>query len=188
MCAMFLHTSPLFLHTHFNILFVMAYKKNPKKKDALSIKRAVESLCFQIDWGLKLLGAEKGDLFHQLAKVEVDFISELNLTQDILAIKSLVDGVKQNLQIEPTPESGDFTHSIVALALGIASISHLNNISLPESWRDQIEKKLLTIYYPEKLRNKIVDWAKANGYSTSNYLGRPIVKFNQLYLIIERTR
>ena len=99
MCAMFLHTSPLFLHTHFNILFVMAYKKNPKKKDALSIKRAVESLCFQIDWGLKLLGAEKGDLFHQLAKVEVDFISELNLTQDILAIKSLVDGVKQNLQI-----------------------------------------------------------------------------------------
>lgn len=70
MCATFLHTSPLFLHTHFNILFVMAYKKNPKKKDALSIKRAVESLRFQIDWGLKLLGAEKGDLFHQLAKVE----------------------------------------------------------------------------------------------------------------------
>ena len=46
MCATFLHTSPLFLHTHFNILFVMAYKKNPKKKDALSIKRAVESLRF----------------------------------------------------------------------------------------------------------------------------------------------
>ena len=68
----------------------MAYKKNPKKKDALNIKRAVESLRFQIDWGLKLLGAEKGDLFHQLAKVEVDFISELNLTQDILAIKSLI--------------------------------------------------------------------------------------------------
>ena len=147
MCATFLHTSPLFLHTHFNILFVMAYKKNPKKKDALSIKRAVESLCFQIDWGLKLLGAEKGDLFHQLAKVEVDFISELNLTQDIL-----------------------------------------NNISLPESWREQIEKKLLTIYYPEKQRNKVVDWAKANGYSTSSYLGRPIVKFKQLYLIIERTK
>ena len=110
----------------------MAYKKNPKKKDALSIKRAVESLCFQIDWGLKLLGAEKGDLFHQLAKVEVDFI--------------------------------------------------------PESWREQIEKKLLTIYYPEKQRNKVVDWAKANGYSTSSYLGRPIVKFKQLYLIIERTK
>ena len=54
--------------------------------------------------------------------------------------------------------------------------------------RDQIEKKLLTIYYPEKLRNKVVDWAKANGYSTSSYLGRPIVKFKQLYLIIERTK
>ena len=78
MCATFLHTSPLFLHTHFNILFVMAYKKNPKKKDALNIKRAVESLRFQIDWGLKLLGAKKGDLFHQLAKVEVDLICRRN--------------------------------------------------------------------------------------------------------------
>lgn len=181
------------LHHYFCTLILTFYsswhtKKIQRKKNALSIKRAVESLCFQIDWGLKLLGAEKGDLFHQLAKVEVDFISELNLTQDILAIKSLVDGVKQNLQIEPTPESGDFTHSVVALALGIASISHLNNISLPESWREQIEKKLLTIYYPEKQRNKVVDWAKANGYSTSSYLGRPIVKFKQLYLIIERTK
>lgn len=135
------------LHHYFCTLILTFYSswhtKKSKEKDALSIKRAVESLCFQIDWGLKLLGAEKGDLFHQLAKVEVDFISELNLTQDILAIKSLVDGVKQNLQIEPTPESGDFTHSVVALALGIASISHLNNISLPESWREQIEKNYL---------------------------------------------
>ena len=188
MCATFLHTSPLFLQTHLNIQFVMVYKKNPKKKDAFSIKRAVESLRFQTDWGLNLLGTKKGDLFHQLAEVEINLIAELNLTQDILAIKSLVDGVKQNFHIEPTPESGDFTHSVVALALGIASISHLNDISSPESWREQIEKKLLTIYYPEKLRNKVVDWAKANGYSTSSYLGRPIVKFKQLYLIIERTK
>ena len=74
------------LHHYFCTLILTFYSswhtKKSKKKDALSIKRAVESLRFQIDWGLKLLGAEKGDLFHQLAKVEVDFISELNLTQD----------------------------------------------------------------------------------------------------------
>ena len=68
MCATFLHTSPLFLHTHFNILFVMAYKKNPKKKDALSIKRAVESLRFQIDWGLKLLGAKERGSISSISK------------------------------------------------------------------------------------------------------------------------
>ena len=50
-----------------------------------------------------------------------------------------------------------------------------------------IEHKLLTIYYAEEYRNQIIDWAKSNGYNTSTYRGRPIIKFSKLYIIIERT-
>lgn len=67
MCATFLHTSPLFC-TLILTFYSSWHTKKSKEKDALNIKRAVESLRFQIDWGLKLLGAKKGDLFHQLAK------------------------------------------------------------------------------------------------------------------------
>ena len=166
----------------------MTKKKNQKKAEAHAKKSAVETLRFQAHWGLKQLGNEDGNLFHKLVDTEVDFIAELELAQDMLAIKSLVDGVKQSLKATPTPEKGDFMKSPTAVALGIASVEDINNIGIPLTWSEMIAQKILTIYYPEEYRNKIVDWAKTNGYNTSTYLGRPIVKFSKLYIIIDRTR
>ena len=163
----------------------MAKKKNRKKADVQAKKSAVETLRFQAHWGLKQLGHDD-DMFHQLVDAEVNFIAELDLAQDILAIKSLIDGVKQSFGATPTPEKGEFVKSPTALALGIAYIEDINNIGLPLTWSEMIEQKLLTIYYPEEYRNHIIDWAKANNYNTSTYLGRPIVKFCKLYLVIER--
>lgn len=166
----------------------MAKKKNQKKAESHAKKSAVETLRFQTHWGLKQLGQQDGNLFHELVDAEVNFVSEFDLAQDLLAIKSLVDGVKQSFEVVPTPEKGDFTKSPTAVALGIAHINEINNIGIPLSWSEMVEKKMLTIYYPEEYRNQIIDWAKANGYNTSTYLGRPIVKFSKLYIIIERTR
>ena len=165
----------------------MAKKKNRKKADVQAKKSAVETLRFQAHWGLKQLGHDD-DMFHQLVDAEVNFIAELDLAQDILAIKSLIDGVKQSFGATPTPEKGEFVKSPTALALGIAYIEDINNIGLPLTWSEMIEQKLLTVYYSEECRNQIIDWAKANGYNTSTYLGRPIVKFSKLYIIIDRTR
>ncbi|MBQ0022208.1 MAG: hypothetical protein KBT29_03100 [Prevotellaceae bacterium] len=166
----------------------MSKKKNQKKAEAQAKKSAVETLCFQSHWGLKQLGQEEGNIFHQLVDAEVDFIAELDLAQDLLAIKSLVDGVKQSFAVTPTPEKGDFVKSPTAVALGISLVEDINNIGIPLTWSEMIEQKLLTIYYPEEYRNQIIDWAKSNGYNTSTYLGGPIVKFRKLYIIIDRTR
>lgn len=164
----------------------MAKKKNLKKIEAQARKSIIETLRFQSHWGLKKLEQEDGNMFHQLVDAEVDFIAELELARDLLAIKSLVDGVKQHFSVVPAPEKGDFVKSPTAVALGIAYVNDINNIGIPLTWSEMIDKKLLTIYYSEKYRNKIIDWAKSNGYNTSTYLGRPIVKFSKLYLIIER--
>ena len=171
------------------IIFIqsMAKKKNQKKAEAHAKKRAVETLRFQAHWGLKQLGHED-DMFNQLIDAEVDFIAELELAQELLAIKSLVDGVKQSFVVTPTPEKGDFVKSPTAVALEIAQVEDINKIGLPLTWSEMIEQKILTIYYPEEYRNQIVDWAKTNGYNISTYLGRPIVKFSKLYIIIDRTR
>ena len=165
----------------------MTKKKNQKKAEAHAKKSAVETLRFQAHWGLKHLGHED-DMFNQLIDAEVDFIAELELAQELLAIKSLVDGVKQSFVVIPTPEKGDFVKSPTAVALGIAQVEDINKIGLPLTWSEMIEQKILTIYYPEEYRNQIVDWAKTNGYNISTYLGRPIVKFSKLYIIIDRTR
>ena len=165
----------------------MSKKKNLKKAESKAKKSAVETLRFQAHWGLKQLGHDD-DIFHQLVDAEVDFIAELELAQELLAIKSLVDGVKQSFVVTPTPEKGDFVKSPIAVALGIAYIEDINNIGLPLTWSEMIEQKLLTVYYSEECRNQIIDWAKANGYNTSTYLGRPIVKLSKIYVIIERAR
>ena len=165
----------------------MAKKKNQKKAEAQAKKSAVESLRFQAHWGLKQRGCED-DMFHKLVDAEVDIIAELELAQDMLAIKALVDDVKQAFGVTPTPEKGDLTKSPTAVALGIAYVEDMNNMGNPLSWSEMKEQKLVKIYYPEEYRNQIIDWAKANDYNTSTYLGRPIVKFCKLYIIIERTR
>ena len=166
----------------------MAKKKNHKKAEAHAKKSAVETLRFQAHWGLKQLGHDDGNLFHQFVDTEVNFIAELELAQDMLAIKALVDDVKQAFGVTPTPEKGNLTKSPTAVALGIAYVEDMNNMGNPLSWSEMKEQKLVKIYYPEEYRNQIIDWAKANDYNTSTYLGRPIVKFCKLYIIIERTR
>ena len=166
----------------------MTKKKNHKKAEAHAKKSAVETLCFQAHWGLKQLGHDDGNLFHQFVDTEVNFIAELELAQDMLAMKALVDDVKQAFGVTPTPEKGDLTKSPTAVALGIAYVEDMNNMGNPLSWSEMKEQKLVKIYYPEEYRNQIIDWAKANDYNTSTYLGRPIVKFCKLYIIIERTR
>ena len=124
-----------------------------------------------------------------LADAEINVIEELDLTDDILDIKNLVEGVKRDLNVEPTPEKGDFCTSVVAIALGISKIPVLDEMKMPVvNWKEQINKKMLILYYPEEYRNAVTEWAKANGYNISTYLGRPVVKFKQLFIIIERTR
>lgn len=167
----------------------MAKKRKQNRKNELSKKRAVESIRFQTHIGLKQIGRKDTDMFHWLADAEINVIAELDLTDDILGIKNFVESVRRELNVEPTPEKGDFCTSIVAIALGISKIPVLDDTKMPVvNWQDQINKKILTLYYPEESRNAVAEWAKANDYNTTTYLGRPVVKFKQLFIIIERTR
>ena len=167
----------------------MAKKRKQNRKNELSKKKAVESIRFQTHIGLKQIGRKDTDMFHWLADVEINVIAELDFTDDILGIKNFVESVRRELNVEPTPEKGDFCTSIVAIALGISQIPVLDDMKMPVvNWPDQINKKILTLYYPEESRNAVAEWAKANDYNTTTYLGRPMVKFKQLFIIIERTR
>lgn len=164
----------------------MTNKKNQKRKEALAEKSAVETLRFQIRFGLKKLGLEEENMVHLLTDAEADFIAELGMTQDLLSLKSLVDGVRQHLGVTPTPEKGEFAKSLTAIALGIASVGDWRAIDSPLRWDEMMTQKLLTMYYPEAQRNEVVEWVKSNGFTTSTYLGSPIVKFKNINVLIER--
>ena len=168
-------------------------KKNLKQKRkvanaSLLNKNAVESLSFQTHWGLKQLGVQEDHVLYEMADVEIGIVSELEMVLDLLSIKKFIDGVRQNLQVTPTPDCGDFKDSAMSWGLGIATCMELHPIDDPISWYAMKRQKMMKIYYPESKRNEVVSWAKDNGFNTSTYFGRPIVKFTNIYVIIERTR
>ncbi len=109
----------------------MTKKRKQNRKNELSKKRSVESIRFQTHIGLKQIGRKDTDMFHWLADVEINVIAELDLTDDILGIKNLVEGVRRELNVEPTLEKGDFCTSIVAIALGISKIPVLDDMLTP---------------------------------------------------------
>lgn len=165
----------------------MARNKNQKRKDAISLKNAQETLRFQVHWGLKKLGVSEGVVIYKLAMAELEYIAELGLTQDLLNMKKLIDGVEQRFGASVTPDKSPFAQSIVCIALGIARLNDIASLGMPMNWADAITQKVLPIYFSDSVRNDVVVWAKQNNFTTSTYLGKPIAKFSHIYLIIDRT-
>lgn len=166
----------------------MKNKHQKKRSNTVKQKAMIESLIFQTNWGIKKLYKNPSDLISTLVKVELGYIIELNLFEDLLMIKKFVDDVKSTFDIEPVAERGDFCRSPVAIALGIGKVDDITKIRTPIAWHELLAKKLLSIYYPTDMRNSIVDYAKQNGYNVSTYLGKPIIKLNKVFLLLERVR
>ncbi len=164
----------------------MANKKDKKRKDALKRKSTIEALKFQTKWGFEIQFGAPSSSYSVFLETELDCIIELELQEELLSIKSFIDDVKSGLGVEPLPELGDFYHSLVAISLGIAKIADIDSFGVPTAWLDLIKKKILSIYYPDEIRNLVVEYAKEKNYNTSTYLGQPIVKFNQLFIKIDR--
>ena len=195
--VVFLHTSVLFYiedNRNFRI-YIIATKqyyneKQTSKKQSNTVKQKamIESLIFQTNWGIKKLYKNPSDLISTLVKVELEYIIELNLFEDLLLLKMFIENVKSVFGVEPIAEYGDFNRSLVALALGIGKVNDIEKAGIPIAWHELLEKKILSIYYTNDIRNTIVDYAKHNGYNVSTYLGKPVIKLSKIFVLLERAR
>lgn len=163
----------------------MKKKNDPKRKAALMQKTAVEALEFQTTWGLKQLGA--GAELNECALAELASIKELGVTYDLLNMKRFAEGVRQALQADVVVDMGELVQSVVCMALGISRVSDVQQLAVSQClWDELLKQKLLTVYYPADVRNEVVAWAMENGFTTSTYLGQPIIKFSKIFLAIKR--
>ena len=165
----------------------MKNKYHQKRIDMVKQKALIESFIFQTNWGLKKLYNTPSNSIVAMTKTELDSIIDLNLFEDLLVIKKIVDDVKSTFNIEPVAERGDFC-SFVALALGIGRTNNITELNAPADWKGLADKKILSIYYPNDVRNSIVDFAKQNGYNVSTYLGKPMIKLSKLFVLLDRTK
>lgn len=163
----------------------MKKKNDPKRKAALMQKTAAETLEFQTTWGLKQMGADAE--LNECALAELASIKELGVTCDLLNMKRFAEGVRQALQTNVVADMGELVRSVVCVALGISRVSDVQQLAVSQcSWDKLLKQKLLTVYYPANIRNEVVAWAMENGFTTSTYLGQPIIKFSKIFLAIKR--
>lgn len=163
----------------------MKKKNDPKRKAALMQKTAVEALEFQTIWGLKQLGVDAE--LNECALAELASIKELGVTYDLLNMKRFAEGVRQALQADVVVDMGELVQSVVCMALGISRVSDVQQLAVSQClWDELLKQKLLTVYYPADVRNEVVAWAMENGFTTSTYLGQPIIKFSKIFLAIKR--
>ena len=163
----------------------MKKKNDPKRKAALMQKTAVEALEFQTIWGLKQLGVDAE--LNECALAELASIKELGVTYDLLNMKRFAEGVRQALQTNVVVDMGELAKSVICVALGISRVSDVQQLAVSQcSWDELLKQKLLTVYYPADVRNEVVAWAMENGFTTSTYLGQPIIKFSKIFLVIKR--
>lgn len=161
--------------------------KSKKDKITYKQKMIMESLTFQVNWGLKKLYGNNESL-NGLVTAELNFINELRLANDILDIKNMVDYIRNTLAINTITEKGDFCKSLTAVGLEIASISNISQFQLPVSWQKMIDQKIIKLYYPTNSISQITCLLKTKGYNTSTYLGKPIVKLNKLWILLDRDK
>ena len=166
----------------------MKNKHQKKQSNTVKQKAMIDSLIFQTNWGIKKIYNSPTDSVISMANAELNSIIELKLFEDLLTVKKFVDDVKSAFSIEPVAERGDFCNSLVAHALGIAHKNETTELSTPADWLKLAEKKILSIYYTNDIRNTIVDYAKQNGYNISTYLGKPIIKLSKIFVLLDRIK
>lgn len=142
---------------------------------------AVETLRFLTHWGIKpLISEEQAQFYYGLANAEVDLACELGLVDTILAIHKFMERLYTERGIQPQPFSGPFSHSFIGIALKLGYQASLDDIGTPTSWSDLLAQKLIPVCFLPEECQVIAHWAKAEGYTTSAYLGNHVVKFGML--------
>ena len=70
---------------------IMKNKHQKKQSNMVKQKAMIDSLIFQTNWGIKKLYKTPSDIISTLVKVELDYIIELNLFEDLLLLKMFVE-------------------------------------------------------------------------------------------------
>ncbi len=119
---------------------------------------------------------------------ELDALCEKGLTEEMLILQDIAEGVRKELGCETEAGKGSLEGSIVPFLLGITttcpnpdqpnnSLTHAGNIQLPLQ---------VTLYYDNKIRNRVVDWVKARYETVTTRLGQPILKMPKMVIEFKR--
>ena len=162
----------------------MSKNKDQKRKTQLATRTKNESFRFQVEYmrkqkGIVIMGMEQ-DLI-----TELDAICQNGLTDALLDLAKIVEGIRKELGYEQEADKSSLNGSLVPFILGITAIQPNSTAYVSGIFTAQLPLQV-TIAYDNEIRNHAVNWMKANGYEISSYLGQPLLKLKNVRIVIKR--
>ena len=137
----------------------MSKNKDQKRKAQLATRAKNESFRFQVEFTRKqkcidIMGME------QNLTAELDAICQNNLTDALLDLAKIVEGIQKELGFEQEADKCSLNGSLVPFILGITATQPNNTTYYPNIFMEQLPLQM-TIAYDNDIRNQAVNWMKA---------------------------
>jgi len=162
----------------------MSMNKDQKRKAQLATRAKNESFRFQVEYmrkqkGIDIMGME------QNLTAELDAICQNCLTDALLDLAKIVEGIQKELGFEQEADKCSLNGSLVPFILGITAPQPDSTTYVPGIFTEQ-QPLQVTIAFDNNIRNQAVNWMKANGYEISSHLGQPLLKLKNVRIVIRR--
>jgi len=158
--------------------------KDQKRKAQLATRAKNESFRFQVEFTRKQKGIDIMGMEQNLT-AELDVICQNCLTDALLDLAKIVEGIRKELGFEQEVDKCSLNGSLVPFILGITATQPDSTTYVPGIFTEQ-QPLQVTIAFDNNIRNQAVNWMKANGYEISSHLGQPLLKLKNVRIVIRR--
>ena len=162
----------------------MSKNKDQKRKAQLAARAKNESFRFQVEFTRKQKGIDIMGMEQNLT-AELDAICQNGLTDALLDLAKIVEGIQKELGFEQEADKCSLNGTLVPFILGITATQPNNTTYVPGLFTAQ-QPLHVNIAFDNEIRNQAVNWMKANGYEISSYLGQPLLKLKNVRIVIRR--
>ena len=162
----------------------MSKNKDQKRKAQLATRAKNESFRFQVEYTRKQKGIDITEMEQELS-AELDAICQYDLTDALLDLAKIVEGIQKELGFEQEADKCSLNGSLVAFILGITATQPDSADYVPGIFSAQ-KPLQVTIAYDNEIRNRVVDWVKAHYNGVTTRLGQPILKMQNMVVEFRR--
>jgi hypothetical protein len=162
----------------------MSKNINQKRKAQLAIRAKNESFRFQVEFLRKQKSIDITEM-EQILDLEIDAICQNGLTDAMLDLVKIIEGVRLELGFEQEADRCSLNGSLVPFILGITTTQPDSTTYVPNIFAEQMPLQV-RIAYDNEIRNRVVDWVKAHYDGVTTRLGQPILKLQNMVVEFKR--
>ena len=162
----------------------MSKNKDQKRKAQLAARAKNESFRFQVEFTRKQKGIDIMGMEQNLT-AELDAICQNDLTDALLDLAKIVEGIQKELGFEQEADKCSLNGSLVPFILGITATQPDSTTYVPNMFVGQMPLQV-RIAYDNEIRNRVVDWVKAHYDGVTTRLGQPVLKLQNMVVEFKR--